>query len=245
MFDLSTHKLKVPSNSKVHCGFITECYRVIGHWRIEDVSFEILSSDSVSIKSRFTLANRWQAAGQGISTEALSVGGHPFHIEAIGNEHNTSPARYYVVNDYKDQSVVVNIDSTDFYGAVVTCRDQLIPGGGRFLCMEVNYGGQPRTWTVTITVTLRQKPGAAEELGQKMTRIIQKQEKLEVMVAENQEKMEKMEAKTEKREAENQKKLEEMQEKMEAKEAENQKKLNEKVELLEAMKQMMENLGKM
>ena len=223
------------------------------------VSTEILSSDSVSTKSRFAF-NPWQAAGQENSSEALSVGGHPFHIEAIGNEHNTSPARYYVVNDYKDQSVVVNIDSTDFYGAVVTCRDQLIPGGGRFLCMEVNYGGQPPTWTVTITVTLRQKPGAAEELGQKMTRIIQKQEKLEVMVAENQEKMEKMEAKTEKREAENQKKrgemqekmkaenqkkLEEMQEKMEAKEAENQKKLNEKVELLEAMKQMMENLGKM
>jgi len=194
------------------------------------VSTEILSSDATRTKAKFTFGNCYNCncymgLARPFSSRALSVGGHPFHMEAVGKE-NMSSALFYLVNDDKNQSVVVDIDSIEIYSTATSTpcnmenwRDKSIPVGGRFLCHTLN--GSRSDWRVIITVTLG--------LGQKMAKIIQNQEKMEVKVADIQKKMEKVEVKV----ADIQKKMEakvaEMQEKMEAKVAENQKKLEAKV----------------
>jgi len=179
------------------------------------VSTEILSSDATRrTKAKFTFVS-W-----GTARPLSSLGGHPFHMEAV-IKGNTS-ACFYLVNDDKDQSVVVDTDSTEFYptaykGNMENWRDKSIPGGGRFLCHALNSSCS--VYAVIITVTLG--------LGQKMAQVIQNQDKIKVKVADIQKKMEKMEVKVEEIQKKMEAKVAEMQEKMEAKEAENQKKIEE------------------
>ena len=183
------------------------------------ITAEILSRDSVSTAARFTSTGYAAAANKGIS-QTFSVGGHHFHLEGIHG------GNCCLVNNHKDHSVVVNID----FGAK-SCQDQLIPGGGRYtlgrasttLWDTLHLTGD----ALDLTVTLRQKPGAAEvvaELSHKMTKIIQKQEKME---SENHEKLERMES-------ENQEKLAKM-----TKIIQNQEEMEARVvEVMEQMGQM-------
>ena len=185
---------------------------------------EILLKDSARTKVQFTVTGL--GSGEEFS-EAFTVGGHQFHMKGI--RRGGGMADFYLVNSAKGQSVVVSIENNEsrtvIYGwrddlVRTAAADQFIPGGGSYFFGRVQGFN---SFTFTLTVTLRQKPGVMEELGQKMTKIIVNQEKMEAKVAENQEKIienqERMEAK-----------VVEYQERMEARVAENQEKILKYIE---------------